>query len=261
MHNPQPETFILGLSHGLLWIGMSLACLYAARARVIPLRIAVAVAVLGGIGPFFGSAEFMREQRRRARARQLPGSGGSPARVHVMAVDTTMQVVMPKMGDSVAEGTVLEWRKAEGDRVAADETIVEISTDKVDAEVAAPAAGTLVKIHAAEGETVSVGAVLAEIVPANGSDPVADGRAARQPWKLNATPPTIVDIVTPKAGESVSEGTILDWTVAVGERVEAGRHGRRDLRPTKSTSSCPHLPAGRSPSSSRARATPSPSAR
>jgi len=67
LHNPQPETFILGLSHGLLWIGMSLVCLWAVRQRVLPLRIAVAVAVLGGIGPFFGSAEFIREQRRRDR--------------------------------------------------------------------------------------------------------------------------------------------------------------------------------------------------
>ena len=66
--NPEPETFILGLSHGLLWIGMSLVCLLAVRLRILPLRIAVAVAVLGGIGPFFGSAEFIREQRRRARA-------------------------------------------------------------------------------------------------------------------------------------------------------------------------------------------------
>ncbi len=65
--NPEPYTFILGLSHGLLWIGMSLVCLAAVRLRVIPLRIAVAVAVLGGIGPFFGSAEFIREQRRRER--------------------------------------------------------------------------------------------------------------------------------------------------------------------------------------------------
>jgi hypothetical protein len=65
--NPQPYTFILGLSHGVLWIGMSLVCLAAVRLRVIPLRIAVAVAVLGGIGPFFGSAEFIRVQRARAR--------------------------------------------------------------------------------------------------------------------------------------------------------------------------------------------------
>lgn len=60
---PQPETFILGLSHGLLWIFMSLVCLAAARLRVVSLRLAVAVAVLGGIGPFFGSYEFIREGR------------------------------------------------------------------------------------------------------------------------------------------------------------------------------------------------------
>ncbi|MCL2769864.1 MAG: hypothetical protein FWD42_07130 [Solirubrobacterales bacterium] len=79
---PQPATFVLGLAHGLLWIGMSLACLTAARLRVIPLRIAVAVAVLGGIGPFFGSLEFVREQRRRARAGAGAGAGRNrpPAR-------------------------------------------------------------------------------------------------------------------------------------------------------------------------------------
>jgi hypothetical protein len=62
---PEPLTFVLGLSHGLLWIFMSLACITAARLRVVSLRLAVAVAVLGGIGPFFGSYEFIREQRRR----------------------------------------------------------------------------------------------------------------------------------------------------------------------------------------------------
>ena len=66
---PEPETFVLGMTHGLLWIGMSLVCLTAVRLRIIPLRIAVAVAVLGGIGPFFGSAAFIREQRRRERLR------------------------------------------------------------------------------------------------------------------------------------------------------------------------------------------------
>jgi len=60
---PQPETFVLGLTHGLMWIGMSLACLIAARLRIVPLRLAVAVVVLGGIGPFFGSYEFIREGR------------------------------------------------------------------------------------------------------------------------------------------------------------------------------------------------------
>jgi hypothetical protein len=67
--SPQPLTFVLGMSHGLLWIFMSLACIAAARLRVVPIRLAIAVAVLGGVGPFFGSYEFVREQRRgRARA-------------------------------------------------------------------------------------------------------------------------------------------------------------------------------------------------
>jgi len=68
--NPQPQTFVLGLAHGLIWIGMSLACLTAARLRIVPLRVAVAVAVLGGIGPFFGSVEFVREHRRRSVVRR-----------------------------------------------------------------------------------------------------------------------------------------------------------------------------------------------
>src|SRR3954452_1630648 len=89
-----------------------------------------------------------------------------------MAVHTTVQVAMPQMGDSVSEGTILEWHKQEGDQVSEDETLVEISTDKVDAEVPAPATGTVVKVHAAEGDTVTVGAVLAEI-STNGGGPEA----------------------------------------------------------------------------------------
>src|ERR1700684_2478087 len=89
-----------------------------------------------------------------------------------MAVGTMVEVPMPRMGDSVSEGTILEWHKAEGDHVTADETIVEISTDKVDAEVAAPVAGTIVKIHAVEGDTVGIGALLAEIAT-NGDTPAA----------------------------------------------------------------------------------------
>src|SRR5215218_7632389 len=88
-----------------------------------------------------------------------------------MAVNTTVEVVMPPMGDSVSEGSILEWHKQEGDEVSEDETLVEISTDKVDAEVPAPVSGTVVKIHAAEGDTVGVGSVLAEIAPTNGSGP------------------------------------------------------------------------------------------
>ena len=93
-----------------------------------------------------------------------------------MAVNTTVEVTMPQMGDSVSEGTVLEWHKQEGDNVAEDEVLVEISTDKVDAEVPSPAAGTVAKIHAAEGDTIKVGAVLAEISP-NGGSPAAPARS------------------------------------------------------------------------------------
>jgi type IV secretory pathway VirB6-like protein len=73
---PQPETLVLGWTHGILWIGMSLACIAATRARIVPLRLAVAVAVLGGIGPFFGSWEFVRTQRAYAAdARKRPTRG------------------------------------------------------------------------------------------------------------------------------------------------------------------------------------------
>ena len=80
---------------------------------------------------------------------------------------------MPAMGDSVSEGTILEWHKQEGDSVSEDETIVEISTDKVDAEVPSPATGTVVKVHAAEGDTVHVGALLAEIA-LDGGAPIGE---------------------------------------------------------------------------------------
>ena len=120
---------------------------------------------------------------------------------------------MPAMGDSVSEGTVLEWHKQEGDQVSEDEILVEISTDKVDAEVPAPAAGTVVKIHAAEGDTI------------------ARRRRARRDRRRATTAPKprragrgraggeTVDIVMPAMGESVSEGTILEWAKQPGEPV------------------------------------------
>lgn len=66
--NPEPATFILGLTHGVMWIGMSLLCIAAARARVIPFWLAVTVAVLGGLGPFCGSIGFLIADRRRREA-------------------------------------------------------------------------------------------------------------------------------------------------------------------------------------------------
>jgi type IV secretory pathway VirB6-like protein len=64
---PEPLTFILGMTHGVLWIVMSLVCITAARIGIVSIRVAVAVAVLGGIAPFFGSYQFLREDRRRER--------------------------------------------------------------------------------------------------------------------------------------------------------------------------------------------------
>src|SRR3954451_12046006 len=140
-----------------------------------------------------------------------------------MAVDTTVQVVMPAMGDSVSEGTILEWHKQEGDHVSEDETIVEISTDKVDAEVPAPAAGTVVKVHVAEGDTVTVGALLAEIAPGNGAAPVeADEPEAAPPAEDGAAAAgEAVEITMPAMGESVSEGVILEWAKQPGDAIEA----------------------------------------
>jgi hypothetical protein len=68
--NPEPETFILGLSHGLIWIGMSLVCIAAARARMIPFWLAVTVAILGGLGPFAGSIGFIIVGNRRQATTQ-----------------------------------------------------------------------------------------------------------------------------------------------------------------------------------------------
>jgi hypothetical protein len=70
LDKPQPETFILGLAHGVMWIGMSLLCIDAARRRVIPFWLAVTVAVIGGLGPFAGSAGFVLADRRRSRTTQ-----------------------------------------------------------------------------------------------------------------------------------------------------------------------------------------------
>ncbi|MFL5860577.1 MAG: DUF3817 domain-containing protein [Solirubrobacteraceae bacterium] len=70
LSSPQPETFILGLAHGVLWIAMSLLCIDAARRHVIPFWLAVTVAVIGGLGPFAGSAGFVIADRRRSRTTQ-----------------------------------------------------------------------------------------------------------------------------------------------------------------------------------------------
>ena len=139
-----------------------------------------------------------------------------------MAVHTTVEVTMPQMGDSVTEGTILEWHKQEGDQVSEDEILVEVSTDKVDAEVPSPLTGTVVKVHVAEGDTIGVGTVLAEIAPGeNGSAPTpTDEAPAAEPDAGGETGGETIDVQMPAMGESVSEGTILEWAKQAGDSVE-----------------------------------------
>src|SRR4051812_36699028 len=170
----------------------------------------------------------------------------------------TIQITMPEMGESVTEGTILEWLKQVGDEVAVDEGIVEVSTDKVDTEVPSPASGILTKILVEPDETVPVGTVLGEISPNGSAAPTAEappaatenggsasetdfasdesaveeaehGPAAEEEGQeakeeaAEASAPAdteVVDVAVPEMGESVSEGTVLDWLVKVGDVVE-----------------------------------------
>src|SRR5215210_5581555 len=88
-----------------------------------------------------------------------------------MATTQKVQLLMPEMGESVSEGTVLEWHVSEGDAVEEGQTMVEVSTDKVDAEVPAPASGTVAKILVQPDETIEVGKPLAEIDPNGDTTP------------------------------------------------------------------------------------------
>jgi 2-oxoglutarate dehydrogenase E2 component (dihydrolipoamide succinyltransferase) len=90
-----------------------------------------------------------------------------------------IEVVMPQMGESIAEGTITRWLKQVGDSVERDENLFEISTDKVDAEIPSPAAGVLLEIRAKEGETVEVGAIVA-LVGAAGEQPAAGAASGAQ---------------------------------------------------------------------------------
>src|SRR5690625_121722 len=94
-----------------------------------------------------------------------------------------VEVVMPEMGESVMEGTVIEWSKQIGDKIEADDTLLEIATDKVDTEVPSPESGILVEILVEEGETVEVGSPIAilETDPDAVGDEPADQPAAEEP--------------------------------------------------------------------------------
>ncbi|MFF3579830.1 2-oxoglutarate dehydrogenase, E2 component, dihydrolipoamide succinyltransferase [Streptomyces mirabilis] len=156
-----------------------------------------------------------------------------------------VSVTLPALGESVTEGTVTRWLKAEGERVEADEPLLEVSTDKVDTEIPSPAAGVLASIKVAEDETVEVGAELAVIddgtgapaaAPAPAAEPVAApapaapapvaeapaAPAAPVPAAAPAAPAggaSGTDVVLPALGESVTEGTVTRWLKEVGEEV------------------------------------------
>ncbi|MER5666408.1 2-oxoglutarate dehydrogenase, E2 component, dihydrolipoamide succinyltransferase [Streptomyces mirabilis] len=158
-----------------------------------------------------------------------------------------VSVTLPALGESVTEGTVTRWLKAEGERVEADEPLLEVSTDKVDTEIPSPAAGVLASIKVAEDETVEVGAELAVIddgtgapaaAPAPAAEPVAApapapaapapvaeapaAPAAPAPAAAPAAPAggaSGTDVVLPALGESVTEGTVTRWLKEVGEEV------------------------------------------
>ncbi|MFJ4627557.1 2-oxoglutarate dehydrogenase, E2 component, dihydrolipoamide succinyltransferase [Streptomyces sp. NPDC088847] len=158
-----------------------------------------------------------------------------------------VSVTLPALGESVTEGTVTRWLKAEGERVEADEPLLEVSTDKVDTEIPSPVAGVLASIKVAEDETVEVGAELAVIddgtgAPAEASAPAAEPEAAPAPEPAPApaaeapaapaaapepaeTPAAPAggasgtDVVLPALGESVTEGTVTRWLKEVGEEV------------------------------------------
>ncbi|MFI1329690.1 2-oxoglutarate dehydrogenase, E2 component, dihydrolipoamide succinyltransferase [Streptomyces sp. NPDC020845] len=154
-----------------------------------------------------------------------------------------VSVTLPALGESVTEGTVTRWLKAEGERVEADEPLLEVSTDKVDTEIPAPAAGVLTSIKVAEDETVEVGAELAVIddggaAPAAAPAPAAEPAPVAQPEPVPApvaeapapapAPAAApagaaegTDVVLPALGESVTEGTVTRWLKEVGDSVEA----------------------------------------
>ncbi len=143
-------------------------------------------------------------------------------------------VVMPQMGESITEGTITKWLKKPGDTVQRDEPLFEISTDKVDAEIPSPVAGTLSEIKVAEGATVGINTVVATIAesgaaaapaaaPAKAETPAAPATpapAAEAPAAAGQAAGPGTEVLMPQMGESITEGTITKWLKKVGDTVQ-----------------------------------------
>jgi 2-oxoglutarate decarboxylase len=133
--------------------------------------------------------------------------------------ETMVQVTLPEMGESVTEGSIVEWRKKVGDFVAQGDPLVEVTTDKVDVEVPATASGVLKQILAAEGATIGVGAVIAQIDTAAKPD---GAQVSKDAEPVEARQPKIVTVTLPEMGESVTEGSIVEWQRREGDFVNEG---------------------------------------
>ncbi len=134
-----------------------------------------------------------------------------------------VDIVMPKMGESINEGTLIKWHKKKGEKVKKDEIIYEISTDKVDTEIPSPEDGVLVDIKVFEQETVEVGTIVA-IIETNGdqSETIEKNIVIPREVEVPSTRQVggeLIEVPMPKMGESIMEGTILKWHKKVGDKV------------------------------------------
>ena len=156
----------------------------------------------------------------------------APGREAEEADGTLVSVSMPQMGISVSEGTILEWRKAEGDEVEADETICDVTTDKVDVEIPCPAAGVLAEIVAEPGQTLPVGEVIARIDTGGAGAKVPQAEAEEAETEETEAPEAEPE--TPRAGfiSPVVQRMAAEHDVDL-ERVEGhgigGRIRKKDL--------------------------------
>jgi len=141
-----------------------------------------------------------------------------------------VDMLMPQMGESITEGSVIKWLKKEGESVEKEEIILEISTDKVDSEIPSPYAGTVTNIIVAEGDTVPVGSVIAKIETSAAAsieaeqpkdEPVQQQDTA--PLSVETTPASsgqsLYEMRMPQMGEGITEGSIIKWHKNVGDTV------------------------------------------